>query len=709
MVSPADTEPVGSEPQAGSNPVSAENLGALGSKVKDLLPIPADTTPVTDPARTDVSHTLADDPTLSHALATDDHEVKGLAQQEHLEEVRDLGWNQKKQEIAEPLVGGLENEELWLLTRRFDKQMYHVKAIESNVPGGLDLNIADDEEFSPDKLRANLERLYMTAVIGLLATVKHIARLRSWRETRRTAWFAAVCFLAWALDLLVPLLSLTLISLISYPPLRDIMFPPAPVALVSTKSGGVQKPQAGVLGSHDSATGAPENHKGEAVEQEASNFVNGIASIALSSATGKRPDSGPGDDEEDGTPGDAAPDPTSLAVGAADAKDAASGRKPGAKHDKTKVPMETAMWTKMRPVMHALADIADSWERFANALSPTPPFPRQTYRLRLAILIVPLFCGSLFLTSYMVMKAMTFGIGFGFFGDPIITRGTMFLNRRFPHWERLLELRNTVLKGVPTNAQLTITLLRIGEANKAPLPPPPRITEAPPAQPAAITDEHLRSTGAEPPLNATAEELNEAIQHDPTTAHQTDGADIDAAKSSKHGKVASKLLGVFRGTAKGAVKAAQGTDAARAKTGSSKAKDRLGVVPHRAHDRISGPVDFKARYKGTRGHVFLTTKSTIPAVAFSTDSTTEKIGSQEREDLHPSWSIAVADIAELKKFGGYGWKAKLVVGWALGREVADGLEITTKGGEVLRVTALPLRDELFNRLVAMGGQKWEAW
>jgi hypothetical protein len=35
-------------------------------------------------------------------------------------------------------------------------------------------------------------------------------------------------------------------------------------------------------------------------------------------------------------------------------------------HDKTKVPMETAMWTKMRPVMHGLADVTDTWERFAK-------------------------------------------------------------------------------------------------------------------------------------------------------------------------------------------------------------------------------------------------------------------------------------------------------------------------------------------------------
>ena len=42
--------------------------------------------------------------------------------------------------------------------------MYHVKEIPQPPPGGLDLNIADEEEFSPDKLRSNIERLYMTIV-----------------------------------------------------------------------------------------------------------------------------------------------------------------------------------------------------------------------------------------------------------------------------------------------------------------------------------------------------------------------------------------------------------------------------------------------------------------------------------------------------------------------------------------------------------------
>lgn len=248
------------------------------------------------------------------------------------------------------------------------QQVYHLKAVEYPVPGGLDLNIADEDEFSPDKLRASIERLYMTVGMGCLIAVKHVARLRSWRETRRTAWFAGAYFLAWLFDFITPLLLSVVITLIVYPRSRQVLFPPAPVSLVSSKSGGVQKPKSGVLGSHDSATGAAENHKGEATEQEASNFVSGIASVALSSAAGKHPQGDPDldSDNDDGRAAGDGPDPTAVATKMTEAKDTAQGDKTSSAHDKTKVPMETAMWTKMRPIMHAIGDVADTWERVAK-------------------------------------------------------------------------------------------------------------------------------------------------------------------------------------------------------------------------------------------------------------------------------------------------------------------------------------------------------
>ncbi|KAK4234730.1 hypothetical protein C8A03DRAFT_47013 [Achaetomium macrosporum] len=714
-----------------TNPVTGD--AGPGTGLTDILPIPA-----TNP--NELTHAEQEqESSLSHALATSDHKIKGRTQVNHVEETKDLGWNQRKEDIAAPLVGGMDNEELWMLIRRFDKQMYHVKATPYPVPGGLDLNIADEEEFSPDKMRANVERLYMTVGVGILGAVKHIARLRSWRERRRTSRFAAAYFVAWLCDFIVPLLLGVLVTLIVYPRSREILFPPAPVALVDSKTGGVQKPKSGVLGSHDSATGSPENHKGEAVEQEAANFVHGIASVAVSSAAGKHPQGDPDSENEEGIEG--APDPAAVGMGAAEAKGKAGGAKTGAEHDKTKVPMETAMWTKMRPIMHTIGGLTDTWERIANALSPTPPFPHDTHRLRLAALIMPLLGLSFFVTSYMVMKGLTFGIGFVFFGDPVISRAYAWLNRTIPSWTKLLEMRNTILKGVPTNAQLTLTLLRIGEAHRAPLPPPPRISSPPPSQPATLTDANLRATGGDTPLNATPADLNAAITHDPAATHKTGGPDIDAAmpatdtdshnpdnkdnkKKNKKGGPAKKALGIFRSAARAGVRTAIGTDTVRAKAGvSAAARDRLGAVTvPPARDTVEGgggPVAFEARFEGRKGCVFLETGATVPVVGFSTTgrgSTTGCGGGSlgERKvpvpvPVRPVWSVPVEEIVEVRKIGGYGWKAKLVVGWSLEREVKDGLEITTAEGAKFKITAVPLRDELFNRLIAMGSQKWEAW
>jgi hypothetical protein len=47
---------------------------------------------------------------------------------------------------------------------KISQQTYHVKEMTAPPPGGLDMNVADEDEFSPDKLRSSVERLYMTVV-----------------------------------------------------------------------------------------------------------------------------------------------------------------------------------------------------------------------------------------------------------------------------------------------------------------------------------------------------------------------------------------------------------------------------------------------------------------------------------------------------------------------------------------------------------------
>jgi hypothetical protein len=497
--------------------------------------------------------------------------------------------------------------------------------------GGLDLNIADEEEFSPDKLRANVERLYMTIGIGMVGFWKHIARLRSWRERNRTIAFMTVYFTAWAADFLVPTLIAFLITLVVYPPSRTYCFPPAPIALIDSKTGGVRKPAAGVLGSDDSLTGAPEKHEGEAVEQEAANFANSFASIAISSAAGKHPQGDPRPEGSTDGLEETAPDPTDMAIGAAEAKEKASGGQPNTGHDKTKEPVSAAMWSKTRPVMHQLADIADGWERFGNALSPTSPFPKRKPRIKPAACLVPVLLASIYTSSYAFIKVNGLVIGIAFFADPLIWRGLAFLNRRFPKWQKLLEIRNTLLKGVPTNAQLTITLLRIGEANKAPLPPPPYSGPPPPVaahEGAGQNLEHLGQSLPFPsyrpyetrmltsPEGVPDDELAGAIHPD----------DDEKAAGTKAGEQPKKkprgrhVLAALKSVTKGGVEAVLGTD-------------RLGALQS-GPAAAAGPVKFPCRFRGRKGHAYITTSATSPALSWTT----------EREDIDRVFSVAIADI-----------------------------------------------------------------
>ena len=205
-------------------------------------------------------------------------------------------------------------------------------------------------------------------------------------------------------------------------------------------------------------------------------------------------------------------------------------------------------------------------------------------------------------------------------------------------------------------------------------------------------------------LDASYEEIQDAVTADDTA--ETTGTDASSEKVKKrHG---ARVLGFLKGTTKAGVETTLGANRARAAVGSTKAKGRLGVLPNPKDQIHSGPVDFQARYKGKRGWVYISTSATVPCVSFS-KTKSDGTGVQSSKDLDPVFSIPVNEIRELKKIGGLGWKSKLIVGWATDRNVVDGLEIVDKKGNVERLTAITLREELFNRLASMGPQKWESW
>lgn len=253
-------------------------------------------------------------------------------------------------------------------------------------------------------------------------------------------------------------------------------------------------------------------------------------------------------------------------------------------------------------------------------------------------------------------------------------------------------MTSTLLYGVPTNAQLTITLLRIGEANKAPLPPPPPPGTAVPQTP-VVED----STG----------EIHDAENHEVT------GATSESTPPKQ--KKSSKILGFIKGTTKAGVRSVIGVDHLKASIPAGRiaepAKMRRGVVGSKSEARESdGPTTFEGRHHGNKGLIVISTSATPPAVSFVKNFHSSKATMDGlRAAPEPIFTIAVADIASVKKIGGFGWKGKAVVGWSLNTEVADGIEIVSKTGVKEILTAVPRRDEVFNRIIAVSHKSyWES-
>lgn len=64
---------------------------------------------------------LGQETSTSHQLAVANHELKGAAQEAGKEDgITNLGW-QANAKGVDTLVGGLPNDDLWLLVRRFNK------------------------------------------------------------------------------------------------------------------------------------------------------------------------------------------------------------------------------------------------------------------------------------------------------------------------------------------------------------------------------------------------------------------------------------------------------------------------------------------------------------------------------------------------------------------------------------------------------------
>jgi len=304
------------------------------------------------------------------------------------------------------------------------------------------------------------------------------------------------------------------------------------------------------------------------------------------------------------------------------------------------------------------------------------------------------------------------------------------------------------LKDVPTNTQLAASLLRIGEERNAPLVPPPSNSLADSDASSNVVNINALSDSPEgiaAALNTTTEELQDTI-----SPNETPNLDNNTTSPTMTRMLALQLVGVAKLAAKAGTSVVLGADNLKAHTGSEESKQRVGVIPTKKSGQC-GPMNFTGRYHGKEGVLsiisdgkskddarvtFSFTGATAPAEAAGRQQARKMFGvDEDKKDLSTkdvaegeeskgaqipgyglhgeanaaAFSVRVGDICEVKKVGGLSWQGKLIVGWALDRNVADAVAIVDKQGKEWLVTAVEGSNEVFNRLLSMGSQKWESW
>ncbi|OAA80404.1 hypothetical protein LEL_03890 [Akanthomyces lecanii RCEF 1005] len=536
---------------------------------------------------------------------------------------------------------------------------------------------SEQGETSPEQLQAQLARLYMTVIIGLFALYKHMVRLRSWSEPQRTSKFLSVYLAAWLVNLLAPTLFLFIIVMVIFPASRPLCFPHIPPSIVDAKTGGVQKAPAGVMASETSVTGAPETHKGEAVEQEAHSFITSFSKLIMSITSDKDQDKGA--PEDDPSPGIA-----KLSGKIANAKSKTDKDGQESNNDKTEEPMKHAIEDfNPQPLLDTLFAFIDVWECLGNVLNPVPLFPGDRSRLLLAACIAVPTLITFYFSRDVMIESMELLLGFIMFGKPVIRRSCDFLDREFPSWRNGCKLRNTVLKGVPTNAQLAITMLRVGERMSSPLPPPP-VSQGSPKMEATANADSVPELGT----------LNKQPQEDAKPDTDDGGQNGDDEHRSKN---IERVMGFFKHGSKRAVTLFHKTDRMRASRGSTQAQARLDLGQTTREVPDAGPYKFPARYNGEAGYLHLATAAATPSVAWQSHD----------GNLETAWVVMINDIADISKVDGMSFKTKHFVQWALDKESVMGLKLTMSTGQCHHLDPVVKRDEVFNRLIAMGSQIWE--
>ncbi|KAM0788664.1 hypothetical protein ACM66B_002763 [Microbotryomycetes sp. NB124-2] len=651
-------------------------------------------------------------------------------------------------------VPGMDNDKLWTLRRRFDTQVLHVLSPPTKLPPGqpdLRPTTLPDVPFNSDLLRCNLERCYATLGVWTIYFAREMGRLMSWspRDRHRTACFCAAYFTAWFFSMVLPLIAGFCIVLIMVRPSRKFFFPPVPPppghppsATDPTNTKGDESMLAGV--------GHPVEHrsKAEQIEQQAFEFSNviqrfgvrvvvgghhkgskGNGDVGRKSGAGDDDYSSSSDDEDDEVlepkiEGQAFDEKQTVVAEDEDGKkhELSEKQKRKLKAKEARAKRDAQVGHLARGAQDALGDLADALERFANALSPPRPYPPNQARAKLAgAIFVPIMLITAVVPAHVWSQIGSFAFGFGFFGQPLIIRGVKWFVRTVPDWQEKIDLRNSIFSGVPTNAQLTLHVLRVAEAAFDPLPAPP-----PPPTPDHVQNE-ISKTGLDP--ESPPPELKLGPDGNPIAMDKsstTDSGDEDKKDQGLVGGVGSAVVNTGKKTVFGTLRlAAKKAATFRADVSVDGAKHKVGnkidrfLYQSRAKDPET-PDAYPAKLHGTSGHLILTSgPDTKPTLSFvPLKSSLSK----------PSFQVAVEDLVEIKKKGVF--IARAVLGWAASISLEGmGLDMRFKPrdermkeslgtgekphdedheGETWSFSHVGRRDQLFARLVSVcPTSKWE--
>lgn len=186
----------------------------------------------------------------------------------------------------------------------------------------------------------------------------------------------------------------------------------------------------------------------------------------------------------------------------------------------------------------------------------------------------------------------------------------------------------------------------------------------------------------------------------PSTVEKAHGDDDKEKPNHKH---LSKIVRFFKGNAKSVVETKLAIDHVRAATGSQKAKGHLGVLPKTKSIIYAGPSVYQCRFEGKHGWAVIK-ESARPSLLFTRDDPRL----MRSETLEPVFEIAVSDMKRVKRATAFVNKAiEAVAAFSSDQKLLASLEIEDKEEITWRLTVIPERDELFNRLVATGNQRWE--